>query len=201
MKITFSLFLKYWFLLTCLVNWICIYIWLILILWLFLFVQLSNHPPIINTYLNISICLCSIRSKRLSCMNVESCFWKYLNFILYVLNVLWTKWNKKIYIYIYIFKLSEHDFRGLHLHNLKFLSTIWLYNRRTWLSLHLYNLILGFYTCTAWNFYLFGKVTYFTLHSHTLIFITFAKYDSCGFFILVVCMFSYTYIFRTCIYV
>ena len=95
MKITFSLFLKYWFLLTCLVNWICIYIWLILILWLFLFVQLSNHPPIINTYLNISICLCSIRSKRLSCMNVESCFWKYLNFILYVLNVLWTKWNKK----------------------------------------------------------------------------------------------------------
>ena len=95
MKITFSLFLKYWFLLTCLVNWICIYIWLILILWLFLFVQLSNQPPIINTYLNISICLCSIRSKRLSCMNVESCFWKYLNFILYVLNVLWNKWKKK----------------------------------------------------------------------------------------------------------
>ena len=94
MKITFSLFLKYWFLLTCLVNWICIYIWLILILWLFLFVQLSNQPSIINTYLSISICLCSISSKRLSCMNVESCFWKYLYFILYVLNVLWNKWNK-----------------------------------------------------------------------------------------------------------
>ena len=88
-KLHFRCFLKYWFLLTCLVNWICIYIWLILILWLFLFVQLSNHPPIINTYVNISICLCSVRSKRLSCMNVESCFWKYLNFILYVLNVLW----------------------------------------------------------------------------------------------------------------
>ena len=95
MKITFSLFLKYWFLLTCLVNWICIYIWLILILWLFLFVQLSNQPSMINIYLNISICLCSICSKRLSCMNVESCFWKYLNFILYVLNVLRNKWNNK----------------------------------------------------------------------------------------------------------
>ena len=103
MKITFSLFLKYWFLLTCLVNWICIYIWLILILWIFLFVQLSNQPPIINTYLNISICLCSIRSKRLSCMNAESCFRKYLSFILYVLSVVWNKWNKKkIYLSIYL---------------------------------------------------------------------------------------------------
>ena len=96
MKITFSLFLKYWFLLTCLVNWICIYIWLILILWLFLFVQLSNQPPIINTYLNISICLCSICRNRLSCMNIESCFWKCLSFVLYVLlNVLWNKWNRR----------------------------------------------------------------------------------------------------------
>ena len=98
MKITFSLFLKYWFLLTCLVNWICIYILLILILWLFLFVQLSNQLPIINIYLNISICLCSICRKRLSCMYDESWFWKCLNFNLYVLNVLWHKWNrKKIY--------------------------------------------------------------------------------------------------------
>ena len=62
---------------------------------LFLCVQLSNQPPIINTYLNISKCLCSIRSKRLSCMNVESCFWKSVDFILYVFNVLWNKWNKK----------------------------------------------------------------------------------------------------------
>ena len=41
----------------------------------------------------------------------------------------------------------------------------------------------------------------FGLHSHTLIFITFAKHDFRGFFILVVCRFSYIYIFRTYIYV
>ena len=61
------------------------------------------------------------------------------------------------------------------------------YTRKTWLSRHLYNLISGFYTCTTWNLYLYGKVTYFTLHSHTLIFITFAKHDFRGFVILVVC--------------
>ena len=68
------------------------------------------------------------------------------------------------------------------------------YTRTTWLSLHLYNLISGFYTCTTWNFYLDGKVTYFTLHSHTLILFKFAKNDSCGFFILVcVCFLTYIY--------
>ena len=67
------------------------------------------------------------------------------------------------------------------------------YTRTTWLSRHLYNLISGFYTCTTWNLYLYGKVTYFTLHSHTLIFITFAKHDFRGFFILVVCVFWHTY--------
>ena len=75
------------------------------------------------------------------------------------------------------------------------------YTRTTWLSLHLYNLISGFYTCTTWNLYLYCKVTYFTLHSHTLIFITLAKHDFRDFFILVVCIFSYIYIFRTYIYV
>ena len=75
------------------------------------------------------------------------------------------------------------------------------YTRTTWLSRHLYNLISGFYTCATWNLYLYGKVTYFTLHSHTLIFITLAKHDFRGFFILVVCRFSYIYIFRTYIYV
>ena len=73
------------------------------------------------------------------------------------------------------------------------------YARTTRLSRHLYNLISGFYTCTTWNLYLYGKVTYFTLHSHTLIFITFAKHDLRGSFILVVCIISY--IFRTYIYV
>ena len=67
------------------------------------------------------------------------------------------------------------------------------YTRTTWLSQHLYNLISGFYTCTTWNLYLYGKVTYFTLHSHTLIFITFAKHGFRGLFILIVCIFSYIY--------
>ena len=50
-----------------------------------------------------------------------------------------------------------------------------------WFLLHSYNLISGFYTCTTWNLYLYGKVTYFTLHSlHTLIFITFAKHNFSG---------------------
>ena len=69
------------------------------------------------------------------------------------------------------------------------------YTRKTWLSRHLYNLISGFYTCTTWNLYLYGKVTYFTLHWHTLVFIKFAKHDCRGFFILVVFMLSYIYIF------
>ena len=69
------------------------------------------------------------------------------------------------------------------------------YTRTTWLSRHLYNLISGFYTCTTWNLYLYGKVTYFTLHWHTLVFIKFAKHDCRGFFILVVFMLSYIYIF------
>ena len=70
------------------------------------------------------------------------------------------------------------------------------YTRKTWLSLHLYNLISGFYTCTTWNLFPYGKVTYFTLHSHILIFIAFAKHVFRGFFIPVVCMFSYIHMFR-----
>ena len=68
------------------------------------------------------------------------------------------------------------------------------YTRTTWLSRHLYNLISGFYTCTTWNLYLYRKVTYFTLHSHTLTFIPFAKHDFRGFFILVVCVFLHIHI-------
>ena len=59
-------------------------------LMIFLFVQFSNQPPIINTYLNISICLCSIHSKRLSCMNVGSCICKcflfYMSFMYCEIN-------------------------------------------------------------------------------------------------------------------
>ena len=73
------------------------------------------------------------------------------------------------------------------------------YTRTNWLSLYSYNLVAGFYACTTWNLYLYGKVIYFTLHSHTLIFITFAKHDFRLCFILVVCMLSYIYIF--CIYI
>ena len=96
----------------------------------------------------------------------------------------------------WFFYALRNDFRGWHLHNLTSLQ-------RYHCTLHSHNLafttfvqleISGLYTCTTWNLYLYGKVTYFTLHSHTLIFITFAKHDFCGFFILVVCMFSYIYI-------
>ena len=75
------------------------------------------------------------------------------------------------------------------------------YTRTIWLSWHLHNLISRFYTCTTWNLYLYGKVTYFTLYSHTLIFITLAKHNFHDFFILVVCMLFYICIFRTYIYV
>ena len=68
------------------------------------------------------------------------------------------------------------------------------YTPTTWLSRHLYNLISGFYTCTTWNLCLYGKVTYFTLHSHTLTFTPFAKHDFRGFFILVVCVFLHVHI-------
>ena len=62
--------------------------------------------------------------------------------------------------------------------------------RTTWLLLHLYNVSSRFYTCVTWNLYLYGKVTYFTLHSHTLVFITFAKHYFRGFVILFL---TYTY--------
>ena len=95
------------------------------------------------------------------------------------------------------------DFRILHLHKVKSLSTIWFY---TTFAQPGFNDI-----CTTWFqgstlaqreiFISNGKVTYFTLHPHILIFITFAKHHFRGFFILVVCMFSYIYIFRTYIFV
>ena len=93
----------------------------------------------------------------------------------------------------------KFGFRILHFHKLKY-NMVVHYICTTWFSRHLYNLISGFYTSTTWNLYLHGKATYFTLHSRTLIFITFAKYDFRCFFILVVCMFSYIYIFRSYIY-
>ena len=86
----------------------------------------------------------------------------------------------------YHFTLHSHDltfttsaqftFRVLHLHNLKSLSKIRFctLHSPTWLSLHLFNLITGLYTCTTWNLFLYGKMTYFTLHWHTLIFVTIA---------------------------
>ena len=74
------------------------------------------------------------------------------------------------------FKLSENDFRGLHLQNLKSL-------RRYHFILHSHN--LTFITFVQLDFgalhlhnlksLSYGKMTYFTLHSHTLVFITFAK--------------------------
>ena len=121
-------------------------------------------------------------------------------------------------LHLHSLKSLRRYHRTLHSHKLTFttLVKIWFqgstpaqpeifvddiivhYTRTSWLLLHSYNLISGFYACTTWNLYLYGKVTYFTLHSHTLIFITFKKtwflwlFHSCC-----VCMHSYIYIFRT----
>ena len=130
----------------------------------------------------------------------------------------------------WFFTLSENDFRGLHLDNLKSLlrwyttlaqhdfyciSEIWFrdsapaqpeifvddmvvhYIHTALLSRHLYNLVSGFCVWAAWNLYLYGKVAYFALRSHVLIFITFAKHGFRGFFILIACIFSCICIFRT----
>ena len=98
----------------------------------------------------------------------------------------------------------QFDFRVLHPYNLNLCQRYNFvhYSCTTWLLLYSYNLISGFYTCTTWNLYLYGKMTYLTLHLHTLIFITFTKawfpwlFHSCC-----VCMFCYIYIFCTYIYV
>ena len=75
-------------------------------------------------------------------------------------------------------------------------AKISLYTTVAQLDFH-YNLISVSYTCTTWNLYLYGKITYFMLHSLTLIFITFAKHDFRGFFILAVCFLTYTYFVLT----
>ena len=76
-------------------------------LMIFLFVQFSNQPQIINTYLNIAICLCSIHSKHLPCINVESCFcisffillYMPLKVILYVLKMCHLKHRLRIFLF------------------------------------------------------------------------------------------------------
>ena len=68
------------------------------------------------------------------------------------------------------------------------------YSRTTWLSVHLYNLISGFYTCTTWNFYLYGKVTYFTLHSQPQVSLNSQKMIFLAFsFLLCVSFLTYKY--------
>ena len=74
-----------------------------------------------------------------------------------------------------LLRLVQFDFRVLHLHNLKSLSTIDCvhYTRTTWLFHYIRTTwFQGSNNCTTWNLYLYGKMTYFTLHSHNLIFIT-----------------------------
>ena len=97
--------------------------------------------------------------------------------------------------------ISKIWFQILHLHGLKSFLTIWLYITLAQPGFHEICTTWFQGSCTTWNLCLYGKVIYFTLPSHTLIFITFPKHDFRGFFILVVCMFSYIYIFRTYIYV
>ena len=75
------------------------------------------------------------------------------------------------------------------------------YTRATWLSRHLYNLISGFYIYTTWNLS-FWWSDIFTIHSHTLIFIIFAKHDFRGFFILaagVFCMYIHISYLTLCL--
>ena len=75
------------------------------------------------------------------------------------------------------------------------------YTRATWLSRHLYNLISGFYIYTTWNLS-FWWSDIFTIHSHTLIFIIFAKHDFRGFFFLfsgVFCMYIHISYLTLCL--
>ena len=81
-------------------------------------------------------------------------------------------------------RFVQLDFKVLYLHKLKSFSTISLYTIHA--LLHSYILISGFYTCTTWNLHLFGKMTYFTLHLHTRIFLTSPNFP--GFFILGMCV-------------
>ena len=81
-------------------------------------------------------------------------------------------------------RFVQLDFKVLYLQKLKSFSTISLYT--THALLHSYNVISGFYTFTTWNLHLFVKMTYFTLHLHTLIFLTLPNFP--GFFILGMCV-------------
>ena len=79
-----------------------------------------------------------------------------------------------------------------------FVNNIVLYNTcKTWLSLHSYNLISEFYTYVTWNIHLYSKVTYFTIHLHTLIFIILTKHDFMAYNFYCEYIFSYIYIFCT----
>ena len=94
-------------------------------------------------------------------------------------------------LHLHNLKSLQGYYCTLYLHNLTFTTFVQLdfsstpvqheifvddvivhHTRTTWIWLHSYNLISRFYTSTTWNLFLFGKMTYFTLHSHTLIFIT-----------------------------
>ena len=73
------------------------------------------------------------------------------------------------------------------------------YTRTTWISLHSYNMISGFYTCTTWNLCLFGKMT-FSRYTRTLWFSLYTQiFLGLSFWLCV--MFSYISIFRTHIHV
>lgn len=77
--------------------------------------------------------------------------------------------------------LLQLDFRVLQLHNLKSLPMTSLYTtltqpdfhciRKTWFKLS---------TLAQPKIFFYGKVTYFTLHFHILVFITLAQHDFSG---------------------
>ena len=84
-------------------------------------------------------------------------------------------------------KLVENDLWGLHFHNLKSLLKISFYTMLAQRDLHC-NRTTRFLDSTSAQpedfISLCGKVTYFTLYSHTLIFITLAKHDFRGLWLL-----------------
>ena len=70
--------------------------------------------------------------------------------------------------------IIQLDFRIFYLHNLKFLPTIALFTILVQpLSLDQYKLIYVFYICATLNFYLYGNMTCFMLHSDFLIFMAY----------------------------
>ena len=108
------------------------------------------------------------------------------------------KYHSTLHLHNLILTTFVHlNIRVLYLHNPKSSTPISLYSALAQPNCYyICNMVSQFCTCTIWNLYLYCKITYLTLQSCKLIFITLAKHSvACESFF--VCMFSYIYIFRT----